>query len=294
MICAFYIRFNAYLTLIFCLLGPQLGLSQAFASLHSERYEAIYHDSPADFFLAVTTVDEAFRNLNSVNQLAQQANELAEYGNRLLEERFKTEKDPEVRAELEARIRVGLHNLPRVVHRMAENQDFACKILRQNEQHILKVAHDLHLDPQLIRAIMFFENAARGGRGIYYLDKIVASFRAMIDVPHSKLPMNINSHLWGPLLGQDNNLSNPYHNIRAAGILLKRLQDLTSGQPLPIETVATLYNHLAATRISWYGHTVKYLYDHNLCPQNQINDEANRPNFPTPFGGSHSAVASDR
>ena len=112
------------------------------------------------------------------------------------------------------------------------------------------------VDPDLVKAIMYVENA-QGAYG--YLSEAV-------NYSDSILPMNIKRTVWKELVpGGD--FSDPYTNIHAGVTLIKRIQDRLD-DPSP-EKIATLYNALAKDSISDYGARVGNVmetkpWDHNI------------------------------
>jgi hypothetical protein len=109
-----------------------------------------------------------------------------------------------------------------------------------------------NLDPDLIRAVMWAENA-RGsywGAG-YVLDEMKASETIM--------PMNINKDIWYKLVSDDSNdLYSPVQNIEAATILLKRIQDRIVN-PTP-EKIAAIWHFIGHEKTNNYSAYVGRVY----------------------------------
>ena len=119
------------------------------------------------------------------------------------------------------------------------------------EQTIEQEARRQKVDPDLVKAIVFAENA----RGHYFaLAKTAEGF----DVAETFLPMNINPDLWSRLGLSRKNATDPEINIRAGVTLLKRLSNCVR-DPVP-EKIATLYNATGSRLVTDYGAYVARAY----------------------------------
>lgn len=113
-------------------------------------------------------------------------------------------------------------------------------------QSINRIAAELGVDPKLVKAIMYAENA----RGWYdsYKPGQVKSIR----------PMNVHVDFWRDLGWSRAELMNDETNIRAGVTIIKgiveRLEDPT------VEKVATLYNSLSKDKVTEYGTRVGVIY----------------------------------
>jgi peptidoglycan hydrolase-like protein with peptidoglycan-binding domain len=128
----------------------------------------------------------------------------------------------------------------------------AQKVLKKYTSIIDLMAKKHNLDPDLIRAVMWAENA-RGsywGAG-YVLDEMKASETIM--------PMNINKDIWYKLVSDDSNdLYSPVQNIEAATILLKRIQDRIVN-PTP-EKIAAIWHFIGHEKTNNYSAYVGRVY----------------------------------
>lgn len=115
---------------------------------------------------------------------------------------------------------------------------------------IIYAANKEGVDPDLIRSIMYVETTQG-----YYLG--LGTIMDKVGLSKTILPMNIYASLWSAL-GSRNELNDPLYNIIAGAKILKGIQ-ANLAEP-DIVTVATLYNALAATKVSDYGARVAAVY----------------------------------
>jgi hypothetical protein len=105
----------------------------------------------------------------------------------------------------------------------------------------------------LIRAIMYMETTHG------YYDKAIS----WGEWNKSILPMNINVEFWGDAFGTRDDLKKPGPNINAGAKMLARiiacLPDKAS-----VEQIATVYNHLGATKVNNYGARVGAIHREKL------------------------------
>lgn len=143
------------------------------------------------------------------------------------------------------------------------NQDYLGKrAVRENDKRILKSAEKHKIDPNMIRAVMFAENA-RGHKGIANImaDKLKRSKTA--------LPMNINKDKWSTLVKkQPNDLYNPDNNVEAATILLKRISNRLVNPNA--KKVGTIWQGLGLSKTNKFGEYIESLY--NQKPWLEIDD----------------------
>ncbi len=103
---------------------------------------------------------------------------------------------------------------------------FGRKAVQSNDKLILKNAQKHNLDPDIVRSVMFAENA-RGHK--FGFNKVVED----IGYADSLLPMNIQKDRWSSLIGkQPDDLYDADSNIETATILLKRISDRVN-KPTP-------------------------------------------------------------
>ncbi|WP_421707116.1 hypothetical protein [Algihabitans sp.] len=109
--------------------------------------------------------------------------------------------------------------------------------IERHGQTIDEMSKKHGVDPDLVRAILWLESA----RGHYV---IVGNYIAdRLDLSNSAMPMNINSSLWGGLIGEtDTRLEDPVENIEAAIILIRRISDRLEA-PTP-EAIGSIWNYI--------------------------------------------------
>jgi hypothetical protein len=123
--------------------------------------------------------------------------------------------------------------------------------VREHHEIIEEEAKRVGIDPDLLRAVMYVENAQGHYRGL-------ADVAEFLGIASSLFPMNINPDLWGSLSPYGSDLYDPRNNIAAAAELLKRISDRVPDGD--ITKVATLYNTLSADEVRDYGARVAEVY----------------------------------
>lgn len=114
---------------------------------------------------------------------------------------------------------------------------------------VAREAADQGVDPDLVKAIMFVENAQGGHYGA------VTEFLGVAD---SILPMNIKAGKWKKLGLTAANVKKPEHNIRAGVMLLKRITNRIMDPT--VAKVASIYNFSGRERVNDYGARVATVY----------------------------------
>ncbi|MBX9634548.1 MAG: hypothetical protein K2X44_06170, partial [Magnetospirillum sp.] len=100
------------------------------------------------------------------------------------------------------------------------------------------------VDPDLVKAIMYYENADGHKFGLNDVaDKL--------GISGSVMPMNINPKIWGGLGIDRSDASDPQKNIRTAVTLIKRIQDRVDG-PTP-EKIGSLWNGIMLDQVNPRG-----------------------------------------
>jgi hypothetical protein len=102
-----------------------------------------------------------------------------------------------------------------------------------------------NVDPELVKAILFMETTHGWYDAVNPLRKTI-------------LPMNIHYKYWRDLGVTPDNLKVPYYNIEFGVILISRIRERIKNPT--IAKIATLYNSLAAEKVSDYGARVNSLY----------------------------------
>lgn len=124
--------------------------------------------------------------------------------------------------------------------------------VKRHDPMIDKVAAKHGVDPDLIRAVMWAENA-RGHK--YGLNDLADK----LGVSGSKMPMNINPNLWGKLVGTNTNLADSRANIEASAILIKRIQSRVA-DPTDAAIIGTIWNSAGKEKTSDFGEYIGKLY----------------------------------
>lgn len=114
------------------------------------------------------------------------------------------------------------------------NKKFGVTAVRKNDWLIVQEAKGFGVDPDLVRAIMYIENA----HGALY-----GAAAEAFGVAKSLLPMNIRPDLWSGQIGGNPDFGKRRTNVRAGVILIKRIAERTA-EPT-VEKIAALYNALA-------------------------------------------------
>lgn len=116
---------------------------------------------------------------------------------------------------------------------------------------IREEAGRIRVDPDLVRAIMYVENA----QGHYFgAAKAAEGFKWAKSV----FPMNIRPDIWSRLGFSDRDFYNPRTNIRAAALLIKRIHERVE-EPT-VSKIATLYNLLPRNSVTEFGARVAEVY----------------------------------
>ena len=108
-----------------------------------------------------------------------------------------------------------------------------------------KYAHQYNIDPDLVKAIMFAENAC----GYYYGANKLVDY---IGMSKSQLPMNIRGNIWSDFQGKHYDTEIPEQNIELGTRLIKQIYDSIEN-PTP-EKVTTIWNSAPKDKISSFGY----------------------------------------
>lgn len=140
-----------------------------------------------------------------------------------------------------------------------ENKALAEKIVLKNTKIIEKISKEHKVDSDLIKSIMWAENArgSWGGLG-YTADKLGISSTIM--------PMNINPEIWHKLV---NAKKEDFHkvetNIEASAILLRRIKTRII-QPTP-EKIAAIWQYIGQEKTNNYASYVGRIYKEKTWKQ---------------------------
>jgi len=147
-----------------------------------------------------------------------------------------------------------------------ENRAWGLEAVEEHDPVIREMADKYGVDPDLIRAVMFAENA-RGHKG--FLNKMAD----VVGWSDSALPMNINKETGAKLLGKKpDDLYDARDNIEAATIFLKRIRDrIDSPNPTPAQ-IGSIWLFTGRENTHDWGEFIQRI--HNEKPWAEKQDEA--------------------
>lgn len=133
-----------------------------------------------------------------------------------------------------------------------ELPQFGARTVQRYDPIIVQMAEKHGVDADLLRAVMYMENA----RGHYFGMNNLSDALGLSD---SIAPMNINPDLWKTLLNKaEPDFKDPRQNIEAATILLKSIANRLD-DPTP-EAIASVWNYLGRETTSDIGAYVGRAY----------------------------------
>lgn len=154
--------------------------------------------------------------------------------------RFEIKSNPDARK--------NLNSLDHIWHK----EKNATQIVNQNAALIERHAKEEGIESDLLRAIMFAENA-RGHKII--LNKLADDLRWS----NSPLPMNIDKSRWARLFGSEpEDLYDVQKNIRTSARLIRRIQDRIEN-PTPSK-IASVWHYTGKEKTDEFGEYVENLY----------------------------------
>ncbi len=136
--------------------------------------------------------------------------------------------------------------------------------VKKYDNSINKYAKKYNVDVDLIKAIMYTENADGHWLGGNYL-------RDSLKLSKSQAPMNIRGDLWNGMNGKNYNTYDPEQNIELGVQVLQRLSN--SIENPTVAKIGTLWNSTARDKVSDFGARVEYNYNNkfwdtsNIIPQ---------------------------
>ncbi len=132
--------------------------------------------------------------------------------------------------------------------RLFKDKNVANKTVQEHDATIKRLAKKHGVDPDMVRAIMWTENA-RGDKG--GLNRLADS----VGLSNSQTPMNINGDIWRPLIDKEQGpLNNPEENIEAGVILIKRISDRIEN-PTPAK-IGSVWNFTGRELTSFFGEAI--------------------------------------
>lgn len=125
-------------------------------------------------------------------------------------------------------------------------------VVHEHDKRILRNAQKYSIDPDLIRAVMFAENARGHKLGLNWVWDVA-------DISESPRPMNIQKDRWSSLVDKKpEDLYDPDVNVEAGTVLLSRLRDRIKN-PTPTK-IGTLWNDLDNRNTNRFGNYVGRIY----------------------------------
>jgi len=133
------------------------------------------------------------------------------------------------------------------------DHEIGVDVVKEHDAIIEREAKLKGVDPDLVRAIMYMENA--DGNPLN-LNRLVEDF----GMASSILPMNIKPGLWAGLDGvKKEEFKNPEANIRAGVTLIKRIQDRLD-DPTPAK-IGSIWVFAGAEKVSDKGARIQRIFD---------------------------------
>ena len=131
-------------------------------------------------------------------------------------------------------------------------ESYGKSAVNENDRRILRYSDKHNIDPDLVRAVMFAENA-RGHKGIFNWAGDVSGLSKSIE------PMNIQKNRWSSLVDKKpEDMYDPDVNVEAGTLLLSRLRDRIE-KPTP-EKIGTLWNSLKEKETTIFGTYIDKVY----------------------------------
>ena len=124
--------------------------------------------------------------------------------------------------------------------------------VNENLDIIEKYAQQYNIDPNLVKAIMYNEDATGHKFGLNDL----ADY---LHISSSQMPMNIQGKTWGNFKGKQYDTYNPEQNIKLGIQIIKQLQN-SIHNPTP-DKVGTMWNDTGAMEVNDFGARTKTIYD---------------------------------
>lgn len=175
--------------------------------------------------------------------------------------KWRIENDPDKRKEAilnDIPIRFEIDEVRDPSHTMSFWDDlynvdaYGREAVQKHNPTISKYSEKHNIDPDIIRATMYAENA-RGHKII--LNDLADKFGKS----DSLMPMNIQKNMWAQIVGrQPEEMYDPEVNIESSAVLLRRIANALD-KPTPSK-VGTLWNDLGARKTSKFGHYIGNLY----------------------------------
>lgn len=140
--------------------------------------------------------------------------------------------------------------------------------VKQNGEHIQSAAEKHGVDPDLIKSIMYLENA----QGWY------GKPAEKMGKADTILPMNVSKQRWSEMQTEGKNLFDSSENVDVGTKIIKALQDKIKGvdssklNKESIEKIGTLYNSLYKEKTTDYGARLAKIYKEKPWLEDAIPD----------------------
>ena len=132
------------------------------------------------------------------------------------------------------------------------------KAVRDHDAVIEREARAQGVDPDLVRAIMYYENADGNVRGLGKLAE-----RA--EMAESLLPMNIKPKVWAGMGGVgEEEFKDPEKNIHAGVALIKAIRDRLRPEDRTAAKIGSIYNFTGRENVSLRGARIGRVFDERL------------------------------
>ncbi|MGB8276081.1 MAG: hypothetical protein WCF16_12530, partial [Alphaproteobacteria bacterium] len=129
------------------------------------------------------------------------------------------------------------------------------KAIRENDGLIAKEAKAQNVDPNLVKAIIFFENR----NGQYFG---LAPIGDITGLSTSYFPMNINSGIWDGLGGvKQKDFSDPKKNIRAGVALIRAIIDRLDPNDQTPAKIGSIWHRSGAEEVDDAGAQIQRIFD---------------------------------
>ncbi len=135
------------------------------------------------------------------------------------------------------------------------NHNIGAEAVRKYNNLIEKYTQRYNVDSNLVKAIMYTENAC----GHYYGGNAIADY---IGISKSQMPMNIRSNIWSNFQGKHYDTRNPAQNIELATLLIKQISNSIVNPTA--EKIITIWNSAGKNKISSFGYRGGMAYRNKL------------------------------
>lgn len=137
--------------------------------------------------------------------------------------------------------------------RIHEISELGRNAVKKYDDMIGKAAEKYDVDPDLVRAVMWAENARGHKLGANALADAIGKSKTV-------MPMNINTKKWAGLIGaESSDMNDPKKNIEASAVLLKRIK-ARMDDPNDVAKIGTIWNGAGLTKTNDFGEFIGRVY----------------------------------